>query len=261
MIKFFRKIRQKMLIENKFSKYLIYAIGEIILVVIGILIALQINNLNEQGKSDALTSTYLNNLKLDLLSDLSRIEKRKKEIKYFEKEGYYSLDVIDGKIETIEKERFLKSLIWNNHYPIFQPSRSTYDDLINSGNIKLIKDNDLKVALSKYYMQNDWWEQFGQMAKDTHWRLMREEMFKAVDPFMMKAFYEAEYYPNKEPVVKYEDIEVDFENIGANKSLKNAIKRVLSLRVWNYHIMNVSVEEINKILNILNKITKAQQRV
>jgi uncharacterized membrane protein YgaE (UPF0421/DUF939 family) len=44
MIKFFRKIRKHLLAENKFSKYLIYAIGEIILVVIGILIALQINN-------------------------------------------------------------------------------------------------------------------------------------------------------------------------------------------------------------------------
>ena len=51
MIKFFRKIRQKLLAENKISKYLIYAFGEIILVVIGILIALQINNWNE-GRKD-----------------------------------------------------------------------------------------------------------------------------------------------------------------------------------------------------------------
>ncbi len=50
MIKFFRKIRQKLITENKFSKYLLYAIGEIILVVIGILIALQFNNRNEQRK-------------------------------------------------------------------------------------------------------------------------------------------------------------------------------------------------------------------
>ena len=48
MIKFFRKIRQQMLNENKFSKYLLYAIGEIVLVVIGILIALQINNWNSK---------------------------------------------------------------------------------------------------------------------------------------------------------------------------------------------------------------------
>jgi len=44
MIKFFRKIRQSLLAENKYSKYLLYALGEIILVVIGILIALQITN-------------------------------------------------------------------------------------------------------------------------------------------------------------------------------------------------------------------------
>ena len=50
MIKFFRKIRRGLLSENKFSKYLIYAVGEIILVVIGILIALQINNWNEWEK-------------------------------------------------------------------------------------------------------------------------------------------------------------------------------------------------------------------
>lgn len=59
MIKFFRKIRQRLVTENplaeragKFSKYLIYAIGEIVLVVIGILIALQINNWNENRKTE-----------------------------------------------------------------------------------------------------------------------------------------------------------------------------------------------------------------
>ena len=46
MIKFLRKLRKRMLTENKFSKYLLYAIGEIVLVVIGILIALQVNNRN-----------------------------------------------------------------------------------------------------------------------------------------------------------------------------------------------------------------------
>jgi len=50
MIKFFRKIRQNLLIENKTGKYFKYVIGEIILVVIGILIALQINNWNENRK-------------------------------------------------------------------------------------------------------------------------------------------------------------------------------------------------------------------
>ena len=69
MIKFFRKIRQKMLNENKFSKYLIYAIGEIILVVIGILIALSINNWSENQKLDEKRETYYRQLIIDLESD------------------------------------------------------------------------------------------------------------------------------------------------------------------------------------------------
>ncbi len=252
MLKFFRQIRVKLLDEGKLKKYFIYGIGEILLVVIGILIALQINNLNEQRKLDRLTTTYSENLELDLISDLKEIEKALNDLDYFEKEGYYSLNVIDGKVESIDKERFLRSLIWNNHYHIFQPSRSTYDDLINSGNIKLVKNNELKVALSKYYLENDWWEQFGKRAKDTYWYILREEIFKSVDPFIMRAFYESEYYPTKEPSIKFEDIEVDFEDIKTHKDLKKAISRALSLRVWHKNILNEAQEEINEILIILD---------
>jgi hypothetical protein len=65
MIKFFRRIRQQLLSENKFSKYLIYAIGEIFLVVIGILIALQINNWNQQRIQNKNEQLALKNLKQD----------------------------------------------------------------------------------------------------------------------------------------------------------------------------------------------------
>ena len=69
MIKFFRKIRQRLLSDNKFSKYLLYAIGEIILVVIGILIALQINNWNENQKQLKLEKEVLAEVKIGLESD------------------------------------------------------------------------------------------------------------------------------------------------------------------------------------------------
>ena len=69
MIKFFRKIRQKLLSEGKTGKYLKYAIGEIVLVVIGILIALQINNWNENRKAEiielGLFKVILKDMKLD----------------------------------------------------------------------------------------------------------------------------------------------------------------------------------------------------
>jgi hypothetical protein len=69
MIKFFRKIRQRLLTENKFSKYLIYAIGEIVLVMIGILLALQVNNWNENRKAKIQELKILQNLKKSLEKD------------------------------------------------------------------------------------------------------------------------------------------------------------------------------------------------
>ena len=69
MIKFFRKIRQKLLSENKFNKYIVYAIGEIILVVIGILIALQINNNNEATKNKEKEKIILKEILTSLNND------------------------------------------------------------------------------------------------------------------------------------------------------------------------------------------------
>jgi len=66
MIKFFRKIRQQLIAQNKFTKYLLYAIGEIILVVIGILIALQVNNYNEAKKQEIKTKEILTKIHEEL---------------------------------------------------------------------------------------------------------------------------------------------------------------------------------------------------
>ena len=74
MIKFFRKIRIKLLTENKFGKYLIYAIGEILLVVIGILIALSINNWNEQNKVADQEKKLLIELVNNLNSNITSLE-------------------------------------------------------------------------------------------------------------------------------------------------------------------------------------------
>ena len=70
MIKFFRNIRKSLLTENRFNKYLVYAIGEIVLVVIGILIALQINIWNESRKNKENIERILKEIQQDLLNDI-----------------------------------------------------------------------------------------------------------------------------------------------------------------------------------------------
>ena len=69
MIKFFRRIRQTSLSEGKTGEYLKYAIGEVILVVIGILIAISIDNWNEQNKNDKSINSHLEILKQNLNED------------------------------------------------------------------------------------------------------------------------------------------------------------------------------------------------
>jgi Family of unknown function (DUF6090) len=76
MIKFFRKIRYDLMDKNKTGKYLKYAIGEIVLVVIGILIALSINNWNEIKKTDAKVKNLLIALRNDLKQDTLLITER-----------------------------------------------------------------------------------------------------------------------------------------------------------------------------------------
>jgi len=74
MIKLFRRIRQRLLTENKVSKYLLYAIGEIVLVIIGILIALQINNNNTLRKETQELHGYLISIQNNIASDKEQIE-------------------------------------------------------------------------------------------------------------------------------------------------------------------------------------------
>ena len=75
MIKFFRKIRQNMIKENRVSKYMLYAIGEIILVVIGILIAIQINNKNEENKIEDEMNGIYQSIVDELEADIQTLDK------------------------------------------------------------------------------------------------------------------------------------------------------------------------------------------
>lgn len=97
MIKFFRKIRQQLLSENKFSKYLLYAIGEIFLVVIGILIALQINNWNQNLSERQVEKRLL----LELYNNLEYNEQR---LKSDIKEEFKSINSVKQVLKILENQ-------------------------------------------------------------------------------------------------------------------------------------------------------------
>ena len=146
MIKFFRKLRENMIKENRVSKYILYAIGEIILVVIGILIALQINNTNEANKARVKELHYLKNIKTDLLLNIdninSFIETRETKIK----SANIVLEYYEGKplsdLNDFNKN-ILNVYIWHKFYQI----NNTFLELTNSGNLATISNDSIKNGL------------------------------------------------------------------------------------------------------------------
>lgn len=147
MIKFFRNIRQKLLTENKFSNYLLYAIGEIILVVIGILIALQLNNLNENKKNDIFEKEILNQVQENLKSDLLVLKKIELN---FNKAISASNKILIAE-ESQKTEDSIK--IWLGsiiQFDRFQPLTNAYEVLKSNG-LDRISNKKLRFLLGKYY--------------------------------------------------------------------------------------------------------------
>jgi hypothetical protein len=152
MIRFFRKIRQKLLSENKFGKYLTYAIGEIILVVIGILIALYINNLNTDKQESITLNGYLNNIAENIKSDQINLKK----ITAFRDSSVIGSKYFMKMIEQESKEqyttyfsKYFKFNPWLDES--FQSNQSGFEALKNSGYLNKIQRTDLETELYKYY--------------------------------------------------------------------------------------------------------------
>ncbi|WP_052958665.1 DUF6090 family protein [Maribacter thermophilus] len=146
MIKFFRKIRQSFLAEEKTVNYLKYAFGEIVLVVIGILIALQINNCNENRKDGIKEQIVLTQLKDDYLSDLSQLEEKMTTRTNMINAAFRILKAFDEP-ENIVRDSLIKDIAQIANDPTFDPVQN---DLISSGNLRLIQDEKLKRLLSNW---------------------------------------------------------------------------------------------------------------
>jgi len=152
MIKFFRKIRYDLMKKNKMSKYFKYAIGEILLVVIGILIALSINNWNEKKKTEEKETHALSEIISDLDNNIETLTDIKtREINSLNS-SKNSLKIIIDVLEN--NKQYHDSLIVHFTailgYPDPDLKTSGYESLTSIG-MDLISDNKLRSEIGKYY--------------------------------------------------------------------------------------------------------------
>lgn len=175
MIKFFRKIRKQLLTENKFSKYLLYAIGEVILVVIGILIALQINNWNEGIKERAQEQKYLIEISKNLEADNTQIESVGIEYQnIISKIDSLHIFIKRAEPTTTDYKKLFNYFLAVSYVPKFNPQKNGYNNLISAGDINQIQNQELMKKIASHYNSIDYNNQLitetllGSSGKDIH---------------------------------------------------------------------------------------------
>jgi len=148
MIKFFRKIRKTLADDNKPLKYLRYAIGEIVLVVIGILIALQINNWHNNNVEKRVEKEILNEILVNLETDIENIEIKKKENDLYLKHNQLVLDHLKNKTPLTDSLKHYYSYLYG--FGNFQPMTVAYEDLKSRG-LNIIKNKTLRKKIAELY--------------------------------------------------------------------------------------------------------------
>ena len=242
MIKFFRKIRQNLLMENKTSKYFKYAIGEIVLVVFGILIALQLSNWNELQNRCHKEIVNLKALKSELQNDLTT-------------------EFIDGNKSYLEKEKTLNKLtaFYNNKNDIpkdslpyyylksisewtFALNVAAFENLKSTG-IDLITNDSLRLKISSLY-SNSYPE-----------ILVRSKR--------LLEFSESEYKPIIFDNVNLKDTTLsqnDFESLKNNKQISNRIFYLSSIRKGMLNELNIIIPQIVSLIKDIDNELKLLEK-
>jgi hypothetical protein len=198
VIKFFRHIRQRLIKENRVSKYLIYAAGEIVLVVVGILIALQINNWNEDRKARLDEELYLNRLISENHQDIKTFNDQ---INFLQK-GVASVELFSDALkddQASDSSVVFAAYHYNTYgsiLPVFNSSRSTFDDLSSTGNLQVISNKDLRELLVRHYAQIEQTKERLQI--NNHWALAMDGPFQVENNIMQYESSTARFFPERD---------------------------------------------------------------
>lgn len=155
MPKIFRNIRKQLASENKTAAYLRYALGEILLVVIGILIALQVNNWNEKRKDRIREVQYLNNLKQDLEQQVLNIDEQLDFEKKIIKISNSLIKTYNANHRFPDKAEIFNRITQISPRKTFRSVNATFSDMESSGALNLIEDPVLRKEIINYYQDLD----------------------------------------------------------------------------------------------------------
>ena len=242
MIKFFRHIRRALLSESKFAKYMLYAIGEIILVVIGILIALQINTWNNNKIEERKETKILLQLKNGLMSDkevietelikLTNVQKSIKTLKNLlnnDRQVYeLSMDTLFGKVYGMRNIRI---------------NRAFYEDLKSAG-IQLIKNDGIRTKVVDLYENN-----YNQILSLIN---MEYHINEITRPYFLNNFQEIKFGISAHPT--------DYQKIWNDTRFKNIVDyRFKTLETNQIAVFNTTLNDIQILVNDIDAYLNSKE--
>ena len=244
MIKFFRRVRQQLLSENKFSKYLIYAIGEIVLVVIGILIALQINNYNENLKLDKERQSLISFLIEDFESTRDNINNDHLPAinEDLEKIGTFNM-LIKQETPTVTTDslRILAVAFFRNN--AFEPNLASLDDATYTGKLSLLKNKKFFQKLTEFKDYNEQIQRLSSEKTHSYFNGSLWEIRKTVKPDVLAG-------NNPMPELNYEEYKNILDKPLAQTAFYNASTFIRNIKTRLDNLLNVS----NDIISILKNM-------
>lgn len=235
MIKFFRHIRQNLLNEGKTKKYLLYAIGEIVLVVIGILIALQINNWNEQRKAKEIEKEILIQFKEDLKGDITSIDR----VEYWMEKVIASSKIVVSHLKA--KRSWNDSLaihfdLWNDFDQLSLNSAAITN--LKSRGVELIKNNSLRNRIINLYDQ-------------TYFYIQKSNDFFREDHIHMTY---KKYLEHFEPIEwRKAAIPSDYQKLLEDKEFINHVQWIRNAAEYDSEYHNSTIKEIKEVIKEIDQ--------
>jgi hypothetical protein len=240
MIKFFRKIRYDLMGKNKTGQYLKYAIGEIVLVVIGILIALSINNWNEVRKVQTKERFALKEITSDLDLNISSLNR----IVYTDNNNITkcinSLNIIITNMEhtKVYNDSLADYFMRNFSYPDLDVKSSGYESLTSIG-MDLISDNELRSEIGKYYT-------YSIPDAKAAYQELRDDFYHYMLDLLRTEFISVGTDNDTKKVLP-----VNYESLLTNRVYIESLKAYLS--VYNFYL--------NKSLEVIEESKKLKQQI
>ncbi|WP_223033791.1 DUF6090 family protein [Hanstruepera marina] len=240
MIKFFRNIRKNLLNKGKTSKYLKYAIGEIVLVVIGILIALAINKWNQKIQESKQGKVLLERIHHDLVQDTLLFRKTVEKNVVIREDIKHFLNTMYSGVENKKQVEKMSATFDKALDQIFSYNKTTYNSIMSTGSINLINNPKLKDDILELYNSYEEIEEL--LNSINEWMLNVTSTLDTKTNFIKFNTQVSDIYTYKEMIT-----EKDFEFLNNQSSEEfQILVRAISATAFNQKVRNMYYQDLIK---------------